>query len=269
MHQLARYIRVNHIVVVFSSLLGVNSQSNSDEYGNRTLADRTHPDALALELNCGGDASACEMHQGGANSIFNCTICERPRSHPRIHPASRTQGRALPGRLAMAPNGKSSCTCAPRLRPSCLPCNFARIRCISRAPISPPRSCGHHAGVAGAGGSLADEGRPREEIANCAVLAHHECAESVSTTLLHPSLPLVILTMFPASLAPLAPHPRSAAAPARARAVQSASARETNLAPHGRAQGVCIVIPYLPRPSVVLRSMRNSRSPFSPPPPQS
>ena len=72
MHQLARCIRVNHIV--FSSLLGVNSQSNSDVSGNRTLADRTYSNALTLGLNCGGGASACEMHQGGANSIFNFTI---------------------------------------------------------------------------------------------------------------------------------------------------------------------------------------------------
>jgi hypothetical protein len=45
--------------------------------------------------------------------------------------------------------------CTPRTRPSCSPCNSARIRCVSRAPIPPPRSC-DDAGVAGAGGSLAD-----------------------------------------------------------------------------------------------------------------
>ena len=102
MHQLVRCIRVNHIVVVFSSLLGVNSQSNSDVYGNRTLADRTHPDALTLGLNCGGDASACEMHQGGANSVFIFTIRDpsppvtdvtaKSRTHPgrSYHPPRET-----------------------------------------------------------------------------------------------------------------------------------------------------------------------------------
>ena len=41
------------------------------------------------------------------------------------------------------------------------------------------------------------------------------------------------------------------------------------LAHHGCVQGVGIVFPHLPNPSVMLRSPQNPRSPFSPPPPQS
>eukprot|EP00966_Prymnesium_polylepis_P137534 3178345-Prymnesium_polylepis.1 len=41
------------------------------------------------------------------------------------------------------------------------------------------------------------------------------------------------------------------------------------VARHTCAQGISIVAPHLPRPSVMLRLFRNWRSPFSPPPPQS
>ena len=68
------------------------------------------------------------------------------------------QSRTHPGRSYHPPRDiKSACPCTPRTRPSCSPCNSARTRSISRAPIPPPRSC-DDAGVAGAGGSLADEG---------------------------------------------------------------------------------------------------------------
>eukprot|EP00966_Prymnesium_polylepis_P251976 5825523-Prymnesium_polylepis.1 len=40
------------------------------------------------------------------------------------------------------------------------------------------------------------------------------------------------------------------------------------VARHTCTQGVCIVVPHLSNPLVMLRSLRNVRSPFSPPPPQ-